>query len=171
MKREPEGEGGSAAAANVPIQGLFEAHLTVRNLDVSIDFYRQVVGLQPAHVVAERAAAFFWIGSAGSAMLGLWQNGSGPQHTTLHIAFSASLTDVLAAASILRTAGVTPLDFHGRPADEPSVIGWMPAAAVFFRDPDGHLLEFIAMLADAPRPDLGVLPWHEWQRRAPITSR
>jgi lactoylglutathione lyase len=29
---------------------------------------------------------------------------------------------------------------------EPSVIGWMPAAAVYFRDPDGHLLEYLPML-------------------------
>ena len=38
----------------------------------------------------------------------------------------------------------------------------MPATAVYFRDPDNNLLEFIAMLPDPPRPDLGVLPWSDW---------
>jgi hypothetical protein len=41
----------------------------------------------------------------------------------------------------------------------------MPAAAVYFRDPDNNLLEFISMLPDAPQPDLGVLPWSDWMRR------
>jgi lactoylglutathione lyase len=35
--------------------------------------------------------------------------------------------------------------------------------SVFFRDPDGHLLEYIAMLPDAPRPEDGVVPWHAWR--------
>jgi lactoylglutathione lyase len=38
----------------------------------------------------------------------------------------------------------------------------MPAASVFFRDPDGHLLEYVAMLADVPRPEIGVVPYSEW---------
>ena len=32
----------------IPIQGLFEVHLTVSDLQRSIDFYRDIVGLQPA---------------------------------------------------------------------------------------------------------------------------
>ena len=84
---------------------------------------------------------------------------------TLHTAFGSSLAQVLAAPGALRTAGVTPLDFDGQPTDEPVVIAWMPAASVFFRDPDGHLLEYIAMLPGPPRPHLGVVPWHEWALR------
>jgi hypothetical protein len=42
----------------------------------------------------------------------------------------------------------------------------MPAAMVYFRDPDGHLLEYLAMLDHEPRPDLGILPWSEWTRQA-----
>jgi hypothetical protein len=34
------------------------------------------------------------------------------------------------------------------------VIGWMPAAALYFRAPDGHLLEYLAMLEEDPKPDL-----------------
>jgi hypothetical protein len=38
----------------------------------------------------------------------------------------------------------------------------MPAASVFFRDPDGHLLEYLAMLDEDPSPDLGIVSWSEW---------
>ena len=58
---------------------------------------------------------------------------------------------------------MTPLSFFGREANEPSVIGWMPAACVYLRDPDGNLLEYLAMLDAEPRPDLGILTWSRWQ--------
>jgi lactoylglutathione lyase len=145
---------------------LFEAHLTVSDLDRSIGFYRDVVGLRVAHVISDRGAAFLWIGAAGHAMLGLWTAGSAPLHISLHIAFRTNLAGVLAAPHELGSAGVTPLDFDGRPTDEPIVLAWMPAAAVYFRDPDGHLLEYIAMLPDLPRPELGIVPWRQWRSRS-----
>jgi lactoylglutathione lyase len=143
---------------------LFEAHLTVADLDTSIAFYRSVVGLQLAYVTANRQAAFFWIGGTGNTMLGLWVAGAGPQKMTMHIAFAASQEDVVAAPRALRSARITPLDFDGQPTDEPVVLGWMPAASIYFRDPDGHLLEYIAMLSEEARPNKGVVTWSEWTR-------
>jgi len=157
----------------IPVQHLFEAHLPVADLDQSVNFYQDAVGFRLAHVVPSRQAAFFWIGAAGNAMLGLWGTGSGPQRMALHIAFRASLADVIAAPHVLRSAGITPLDFDGHPTDEPVVIAWMPAVSVFFHDPDGHLLEYIAMLPDAPRPEMGIVPWRQWEftyRLAPTTE-
>src|SRR3954466_422960 len=58
-----------------PVDRLFEAHLTVSDLDASIAFYRDRVGLELAHMVSVRQAAFFWVGSRGSTMLGLWASG------------------------------------------------------------------------------------------------
>ena len=53
---------------------------------------------------------------------------------------------------------------------EPSVIGWVPSAQIYFRDPDGHALEFLALLDDAPDADfLGSLS--AWQQRAKDPSR
>jgi lactoylglutathione lyase len=146
----------------VPVAGLFETHLTVSDLSRSVAFYRDVVGLPLALEVPEHGAAFFWIAAPGEAMLGLWSLGSAPLGLTLHVAFRASLEDVLGAGERLRSLGVTPLSFHAIEANEPSVIGWMPAAAVYFRDPDGHLLEYLAMLDEPPRPDRGILPWSQW---------
>ena len=80
-----------------PVERLFEAHLVVADLDASIAFYRDRLGLELAHVVPARQAAFFWIGSRGNSMLGLWTGGSAPQKTTTHIAFAASADDVIAA--------------------------------------------------------------------------
>jgi lactoylglutathione lyase len=147
----------------VEARDLFEVHLTVRDLDEAIRFYRDIVGLTLAHVTRSPQAAFLWIGSAGKAMLGLWAAGSAPQGITLHTAFRVSVADVLSAPILLRKAGITPLDFDGKPTDRPVVLAWMPAAAVYFRDPDGHLLEYIAMLPDEPRPDCGVVPWRTWE--------
>jgi lactoylglutathione lyase len=144
--------------------GLFEAHLTVGDLGRSVAFYRDVVGLTSALELPERGAAFLWIGGRGESMLGLWSQGSAPLGLVLHVAFRASLPDVLDAAGRLRSLGVTPLSFDGVETDEPSVLAWMPAAALYFRDPDGHLLELLAMLDAPARPELGVLPWSDWSR-------
>jgi lactoylglutathione lyase len=38
----------------------------------------------------------------------------------------------------------------------------MPAGAVYFRDPDGHLLEYLAMLDEPARPDAGIVPYSAW---------
>jgi lactoylglutathione lyase len=152
-------------AEPVPVAGLFETHLTVSDVDRSIAFYRDVVGLQLAFEVPDRGAAFFWIAEPGKGMLGLWSLGSAPFELSLHVAFAATLDDVLGACGRLRSLGVTPLSFFATEATEPSVIGWMPAAAVYFRDPDGHLLEYLAMLDAPPDPDAGIVPWSEWVAR------
>ncbi len=97
-------------------------------------------------------------------MLGLWSGSSSPNATHLHLAFGLGLgpAAALAAPAALRAYGVEPLGFHGPPTPEPVVIGWMPAASVFFRDPGGHLLEYLAMLPHERRPDAGVVPYAEW---------
>ena len=153
---------GTAMTEAVPVRGLFETHLTVGEVSRSVEFYRDVVGLALALEAPERGAAFFWIGEPGDAMLGLWSLGSAPIGLSLHVAFKASLDDVLGACDRLRSLDVTPLSFFATETTEPSVIGWMPAAAVYFRDPDGHLLEYLAMLDEPPRPDHGIVPWSEW---------
>jgi len=147
------------------VERLFEAHLPVADLDASVAFYRDRIGLELAHMMPARQVAFFWIGPRGSGMIGLWGAGAGPQKTTMHVAFATAVEDVIAAPQILRSAGIAALDFNGQSTDEPVILAWMPAVSIFFRDPDGHLLEYIAMLAEDPRPDIGVVAWREWIRR------
>ena len=146
----------------ISVQGLFETHLTVSNLRRSVKFYQDIVGLQLALEVSDRNVAFFWIGESKNSMLGLWSIGSMPMSLNLHIAFKVTLDDLLESSNRLKSNGIAPLSFFGIETTEPSVIGWMPAAAVYFRDPDNHLIEYLAMLDSTPRPDLGIIPWSKW---------
>ncbi|MGA3003676.1 MAG: VOC family protein [Acetobacteraceae bacterium] len=149
----------------VPIQGLWETHLTVADLDRSIAFYRDVIGLTLAHTVPERHAAFFWIGQPRQAMLGLWSIHTSPMAMRLHYAFQVTLDDVQASIAALRRAGLEPVaGGGGRPIDEPEVIPWIPAASVYFKDPDGHSLEFIAMLPELPQPQMKRVMLSEWHK-------
>jgi lactoylglutathione lyase len=90
-------------------------------------------------------------------MVGLWEVGTGPQRLSLHIAFQSDLANILEAPARLRAANVTPLGFRGEPVEEPVVIGWMPSASLYFRDPDGNMLELLSMLTDSPDKEIGVV--------------
>lgn len=149
----------------IPIAGLFEAHLTVSDLDRAVAFYRKQLGLPLARVFPERKVAFFWIGEPGQAMLGLWEAGRMPISVSLHVAFQVALADLHEAAQRLQRGGIQPRDLAGLPTEEPVVLAWMPAASLYFRDPDDNLLEYITMLPDPPRPDLGCLSWSDWIHR------
>src|SRR5437868_14628044 len=92
---------------------LFEAHLNVRHLDTSIAFYRDRLGLEPAHRLPDGQAAFFWLGGRGRSMLGLWSAGVGPQHVTNHLALARSRREVLGAPAALARAGITAPGFGG----------------------------------------------------------
>ena len=106
----------------VPVRDLFETHLTVVDLQRSMTFFGQVLGLELAEVFWERRVAFYWIGGRGNSMLGLWEVGSGPQRLSLHLAFKSDLQDLLDAPVRLRAAHVVPLDFWGAPTGEPVVL-------------------------------------------------
>src|ERR1039458_3577148 len=79
--------------------------------------------------------------------------------------FHRRSSDLLEAPARLRAAHVTPRNFAGSATDEPVVLAWMPAASVYFQDPDGHQLEFLCMLPDPPQPELGVVTWSRWLHR------
>ena len=151
--------------APVAVTGLFEAHLTVSDLTARSPS-TATSSVSSSHSSSPTAAPR----SSGSASPAIRCSGSGrlgsaPIGLSLHVAFRTSLDDVLGACDRLRSLGVTPLSFFATETDEPSVIGWMPAAAVYFRDPDGHLLEYLAMLDAPPGPTSGSCPGRSGRAR------
>lgn len=147
------------------IQAVYETHLPVVDLARSVAFYQDVIGLTLAREIPARNVAFFWVGGKATGMLGLWGAGSGPLRMTQHFAFRMGCDDVIAAVDRLRALGVTPLGFYGEPVDQPVVIGWMPAVSVYFSDPDGHSIEFVAALDEPADAEFGVKPHSEWVAR------
>ncbi len=148
------------------INGLFETHINVANLEHSLAFYRDVLGLELAALDEARRVAFLWMGGRGESMLGLWEKPAGeiqPQH----FAFRSTVDDILHHSVVwLAERGLDCHNFLNDGSRRPMVFTWMPAIAIYFADPDGHSLEFIAMLPDEPQPELGVVvAWEDWQQR------
>ena len=145
---------------------LYETHLPVQDTGRALAFYREVVGLELAYRDPGRDIVFLWIGPERCSMLGLW----GPETTygrppsKHHLAIALSLEELLAAGPRLQAQGIETTNFQGEKTVEPSVIGWMPAAQIYFADPDSHALEFIALLSEAPDARFfGSLT--EWRKR------
>ncbi|RZL62695.1 MAG: VOC family protein [Pedobacter sp.] len=144
------------------ITGLFETHLYVEDLEKSVDFYKNVLGLKQCGYNAKRKIAFFWIGKPKEAMLGLWEKPKA-EIDIRHFAFRSDLDDVLnKSVDFLKSKNLKPYNFLKDDSDKPMVFAWMPALAIYFNDPDGHILEFIAIIDGEARPELGVIPYEEW---------
>jgi catechol 2,3-dioxygenase-like lactoylglutathione lyase family enzyme len=143
------------------IQGLYETHIQVRDLAKSVAFYTEVLGLRVAHRDPTRPIVFLWIGAGKDYMLGLWQEETNFQPR--HFAFRADKADILNyAVDYLKTRDLTPYNFLRDGIEAPMVFAWMPALAIYFNDPDGNQLEFIALLEGEGRPELGVLSYADW---------
>jgi lactoylglutathione lyase len=146
------------------ILGLFETHINVADLDRACRFYGETLGLELGLLDQERRVAFYWVGTRGEAVFGLWEKPAA-QIQPQHFAFRASIDDVLTrAVPYLRERDLPSHNFLDDGTERPMVFGWMPALAIYFDDPDGHSLEFIAMLPDDPHPEVNVVSWDEWQR-------
>jgi len=153
------------------IKGLYETHLFVENLQISIDFYKNILGLEQCYHDNERKAAFFWIGKPKEAMLGLWQKPKGKIEKR-HFAFRCNVNDVLyKSVDFLKAQNIKPYNFFKDGTETPMVFAWMPAVAIYFNDPDGHELEFIAILEEKARPELGVIAYDEWIKRKNMANK
>lgn len=147
---------------HIMIKGLFETHIYVENLERSIDFYSNILGLTQCHYEEERRIAFFWIGKPQEAMLGIWEKPKA-EIDIRHFAFRCEVADVLdKSVSFLQQHNLKPYNFLKSDDAAPMVFAWMPAVAIYFNDPDGHALEFIAILPGDARPELGVISYESW---------
>ena len=146
---------------------LYEAHLPVSDTEAAQRFYVEIVGLQFAHRDLTRDIVFLWAGADRRSMIGLWGPSTelGREFHKFHIAFNVSLGELFTAGERLNTAGIPTQNFAGEKTTEPSVIGWMPSAQLYFSDRDGHSLEFIALLDESPEPEF-VGSLSEWKKRS-----
>ena len=145
------------------IDGIYETHVQVSDLEAAMRFYGETLDLELGTEIAERRVAFYFASDADGnrTMLGLWEvEAVSPSH----FAFRVAEEDVGEMQSFLADRGVSVVeDFGIPPHEQPLVHPWMPAAAVYFEDPDGNQLELIAELADDPRPSLEAMPLSEWR--------
>lgn len=145
------------------IKGLYETHLYVENLERSIDFYKNVLELEFCSYEETRRIAFFWIGQPKEYMLGLWEKPKDEMEIR-HFAFRCDAEDVLnRSVAYLKERNLKPYNFLKDGTEKPMVFAWMPALAIYFNDPDGNVLEFIAVLDGKPRPELGVISYDKWK--------
>lgn len=147
---------------------LYETHLPVANTEIAKDFYTEIVGLPFAYRDPGRDIVFLWANSKEKGMIGLW----GPNTAygkekgialKCHVAFSVSFDQLLATIEKLSEHEIETFGFDGYNTREPTVIGWMPSAQIYFRDPDGHALEFISILPDPPNAGF-TGSYAEWKR-------
>src|SRR6266581_6742738 len=137
---------------------LYETHIPVADTQVAERFYREIVGLPFAYRDPTRDIVFLWADAKEKGMIGLWGPNTvyGRQSGVdrkCHVAFAISLDQLFATIKRLSQQGIETFGFGGGKSEEPSVIGWMPSAQIYFRDPDGHTLEFISILPEKPRSD------------------
>jgi catechol 2,3-dioxygenase-like lactoylglutathione lyase family enzyme len=112
--------------------------LLVRDVEASIRFYRDVIGLaaipRPAFSFP---GAWFRLGRVQELHLIEGEAGRGPEEGSRHDHFALRISDVDGAARLLREKG---LAFRG-PVRRPD-----GARQIFLRDPDGHVIELCGEL-------------------------
>ena len=147
------------------IKGLYETHLFVEQLERSIEFYSNVLGLKLCRINADRRVAFFWIGEDKQFMLGLWEKPK-DEIDLRHFAFECDPEWVLnESVDFLKSHNLNFWNFLQDDNEQPMVFCWMPAISIYFNDPDGHDLEFIGVLPGETRSndEKRVVTYKEWQ--------
>ena len=145
------------------IKGLYETHLFVENLERSIDFYTNTLGLEQCRLNDDRRIAFFWVGKPKQQVLGLWEKPK-DQIDSRHFAFECEPNWILnESVNFLKKHNLNFWNFLNDGTQRPMVFSWMPAIAIYFNDPDGHTLEFIGILEGDSKPEKGILSYKDWK--------
>ncbi len=126
------------------ITGVYEVAIRVRELERAEAFYREVLGLREGLRDEERRWLFLRAG--GTAGMVVLQEDSG-EWPAQHLAFRVDDDSLSDARSRLIARGVE--------VEGPVVHEWIPAASIYFRDPDGHDLELCAPRDAGPAGAVG----------------
>jgi len=118
----------------LPIKGLYEVAIRVKDLARAEAFYKEVLGLKEGLRDERRNWLFLYAG--GDAGMVVLQEDKG-EWPTQHFAFTVKEPDIGQATEMLRQKGVS--------VSEPVYHEWMNSVSVYFEDPDGHALELLAL--------------------------
>lgn len=118
----------------LPIKGLYEIAIRVKDLARAESFYKDVLGLKEGVRDERRNWIFMYV--AGTAGMVVLQEDKG-DWPTQHFAFTVENSDLTRAAALLQEKGVA--------VSEPVYHEWMNSVSLYFEDPDGHDLELIAL--------------------------
>ena len=122
----------------VPMTGLYEVAIKVRDLSTAEAFYREVLGLQFGLRDESRNWLFLRVGGSAGMVVLQEDRGKWPHQ---HFAFAVKDSELERAAASLKEKGIS--------VEGPVLHDWMPGRSVYFADPDGHDLELFA-LTDHP---------------------
>lgn len=118
------------------IDGIFEIAIKVKNLDVSAKFYQEVIGFSKGFYDEKRRWLFLWVGNNKGGMVVLQEDKE--SCVRQHFAFKVEESELNGLKGYLESNGVV--------VEGPVSLDWMGAASIYFEDPDGHDLEFCAIL-------------------------
>jgi lactoylglutathione lyase len=118
----------------LPIKGLYEVAIKVKDLARAESFYKNVLGLEEG--LRDEHRNWLFLKAGGDAGMVVLQEDKG-EWPTQHFAFTVRGVDLESAAASLKEKGVK--------VSEPVRHEWMNAVSIYFDDPDGHDLELLAV--------------------------
>jgi lactoylglutathione lyase len=118
----------------LPITGLYEIAIRVKDLARAETFYKDVLGFEEG--LRDERRNWLFLRTGGDAGMVVLQEDKA-DWPLQHFAFAISPDNIKQAARTLKDKGVA--------VSEPVYHEWMKATSVYFDDPDGHSLELVAL--------------------------
>jgi lactoylglutathione lyase len=118
----------------LPIKGLYEVAIRVKDLPRAETFYKDVLGLEEG--VRDERRNWLFLKAGGDAGMVVLQEDKG-DWPTQHFAFTVNEDDIDNSRSMLGNKGVL--------VSEPVYHEWLKSTSIYFEDLDGHQLELIAL--------------------------
>src|SRR5437773_1417372 len=120
--------------AMLPIRGVYEVAIRVKDLARAEPFYREVLGLEVG--IRDEKRNWLFLKAGGDAGMVVLQEDKS-EWPLQHFAFTINETDIERAATMLRERGVE--------VEGPVFHKWMNSTSLYFDDPDGNKLELLAV--------------------------
>lgn len=146
------------------VEGIFELHLEVRDLERSMKFYGETLGFKLGRYEECRKRAFYLIQGEQLSMFSIKER---KEPNLRHFAYRIKTEDIDHMIPYLEDLDIEIIPgWTGAKTDEPLVFPWLPSASVFFNDPDGNRIEFLAVLSDEPlQTERTFMYLSEWRAR------